>query len=769
MFLIVVTLLLSRNAAASDWESITAPSNKIATVEVTPEGLIAGEFDDRMWLNPYNGLYLSGDSGSNWTRIGLQGKGIKVLKYKNGELFAGAFYTTSTPGGLYVSSYPYSEWEHLGPAYNITSVDACENHIYMGTRYYGLMVSPDGGVNWSQKIEPWVEEPEIVALFCHERTVLASTKTSVFLSKDSGETWVDLDVFAGATIYSFTKNNKYIAASGTGYEGVFISPDGGENWAKEDIPGLRTSRKVLFQGQYLYTVSGNDVLADLERGKNPESTSLPEQNPVDIMDLEAYKPSSYNLVALNASGKIFRKSVDGYLHLPLLDSPWELLNEWDLSEKINSYFDHQYPLLAYRYLNEPGENSRTTLMYDGVEGSIPALYYSSHSGIDFDAEYGDSVLASAGGDASYYYCKDCGNTIKIDHGNGTQTIYMHLQNNPLVQGNTVVRVNNRDEIGKVGLTGRTTGPHLHFETVSDTDGDGLFSDEYPHGRTDPFGWDYSKLTDPWSEFSWNDSLGAHAGTFSKNLWKSLSTVKQSTPLVNTGTLTLGNKVIEIINDAGKNFLQLTLEHAPRPLRDFPTATSQYVPGTAFIINLADQLGNISAAEAVVRARITISPEVLIGFLPETIKIFRWDDTAASWIETISSYDSVSETVEGVLNHFSYFAAFGEKYDPEIIFTQINISPESVEGTVDIFPTISFSGNGALTVYSLNGGNTWNSYDQPVTINEQGLFDILYKSEDASGNWEETKSFVLKVGAAFITNKIRIVGASFETLNDDSSP
>ncbi|KKS30956.1 MAG: hypothetical protein UV00_C0018G0017 [candidate division WWE3 bacterium GW2011_GWF1_42_14] len=762
-------LLAICKTTASDWTSVSTPTNKLTTIEVTPEGIAAAEFDDRLWLNPYNGVYLSEDTGVTWAKVGLQGKGVKILKYKNGQLYAGTFYTTSTSRGLFVSRYPYSDWEHLGPAYNVTSIDNCGDYIYMGTTHNGLQVSPDKGNSWSQKIGAGVEGPEIVTVYCWDESVLASTRTIVYKSKDCGETWEALSEFNGISIYSFTRTGNYIAASGTGYEGIYISEDGGENWEKMPLPGLDISRKVTSQGQYLYTANGREVLSTLNRYKSTEDTFLDLINTTDVIDLEAYEPSEYTLLALNSSGKIFKKAIDDYLYSPVLDPPLNLQNDWELVEQINSYFDHEYPFLGYQHRPEPSETGSTTLKYNGEKAPIPAIYYSSHNGVDFDAEYGDPVLASAGGNASYYYCGDCGNTIKIDHGNGLQTVYMHLQNNPVVQGNSVIRVNNGDEIGKVGLTGRTTGPHIHFGVVSDVDGDGLFSDEYPHGVTDPFGWNYSKLTDPWSELSWNDSLGTHTGTLSRNLWKILAPAKQSTPLLNSARVTLGNKVVEIINDAGKSFLRLTLEHNSKPLIEPPSPGMDYVKGTAFVINVVDQLGNLSSAAAEVRIKLSISPEELVRFIPATIKIFRWDNLVASWVETASSYDSSTGVVEGILGHFSYFAAFGESSSSQPVYTQINISPEPIDGVVDTFPEVSFSGNGTFTVYSLDGGLTWRDYSQVINLDKPGLFDILYKSVGGEGKWEETKSFVLKVGTDLATKRIRIVGASFAVSEDDTSP
>ncbi len=84
-----------------------------------------------------------------------------------------------------------------------------------------------------------------------------------------------------------------------------------------------------------------------------------------------------------------------------------------------------------------------------------------HEGIDFSAEVGTPVVASAKGqvvrsewDATY------GNVIEIKHAENFLTRYAHL-NKRLVSNNTAVQ--NGTPIGQVGNTGRSTGPHLHYE------------------------------------------------------------------------------------------------------------------------------------------------------------------------------------------------------------------------------------------------------------------------------------------------------------------
>jgi len=85
---------------------------------------------------------------------------------------------------------------------------------------------------------------------------------------------------------------------------------------------------------------------------------------------------------------------------------------------------------------------------------------SPHAGVDFPAMKGTPVLAAQRGRVvlaeELYYS---GNTIVIDHGYGIYTLYAHLSEIDVKPGETV---GSTAEIGKVGATGRVTGPHLHW-------------------------------------------------------------------------------------------------------------------------------------------------------------------------------------------------------------------------------------------------------------------------------------------------------------------
>ncbi|EHQ59640.1 peptidase M23 [Paenibacillus dendritiformis C454] len=90
-------------------------------------------------------------------------------------------------------------------------------------------------------------------------------------------------------------------------------------------------------------------------------------------------------------------------------------------------------------------------------------YAAFHAGIDIGGETGDSVLAAAEGEViEAGFNASRGNYIIIRHVNQLDTWYMHLQQIHVSVGD---KVGKGDTIGALGTTGRSTGPHLHFQIV----------------------------------------------------------------------------------------------------------------------------------------------------------------------------------------------------------------------------------------------------------------------------------------------------------------
>jgi murein DD-endopeptidase MepM/ murein hydrolase activator NlpD len=107
---------------------------------------------------------------------------------------------------------------------------------------------------------------------------------------------------------------------------------------------------------------------------------------------------------------------------------------------------------------------------DGPVGSAFGFRYDPfngrqalHTGLDFPAQPGTPVLAAAGGVVqTIEWHPEYGQLLVLDHGNRLVTRYAHLARVHVAVGDLVRR---QQRVGEVGSTGRSTGPHLHFEVL----------------------------------------------------------------------------------------------------------------------------------------------------------------------------------------------------------------------------------------------------------------------------------------------------------------
>jgi len=91
--------------------------------------------------------------------------------------------------------------------------------------------------------------------------------------------------------------------------------------------------------------------------------------------------------------------------------------------------------------------------------------WAMHEGIDFIADYGSPIVAAAGGVVIFAgFHPQYGYMVDIDHGNDLVTRYAHTSKIVVREGDLVQRGR---KVGEVGTTGRSTGPHLHFEVLVD--------------------------------------------------------------------------------------------------------------------------------------------------------------------------------------------------------------------------------------------------------------------------------------------------------------
>ena len=122
--------------------------------------------------------------------------------------------------------------------------------------------------------------------------------------------------------------------------------------------------------------------------------------------------------------------------------------------------------------SETGSGQTWTLPVDGRVTSKFGMrkhpvtgVYKLHTGTDFAASTGTPIGAASGGVVkSAGWQSGYGNTVVIDHGNGVSTMYAHASALLVKPGQQVAP---GEAVAKVGSTGLSTGPHLHFEVRED--------------------------------------------------------------------------------------------------------------------------------------------------------------------------------------------------------------------------------------------------------------------------------------------------------------
>jgi murein DD-endopeptidase MepM/ murein hydrolase activator NlpD/beta-lactamase regulating signal transducer with metallopeptidase domain len=115
---------------------------------------------------------------------------------------------------------------------------------------------------------------------------------------------------------------------------------------------------------------------------------------------------------------------------------------------------------AAKRATNPVSGARVTMAYG--EGTNPISGKTEkHAGVDLAKEAGTPVVAPLNGKVRTAAAEgDRGNAVVIDHGNGLETRFHHLGEMSVAPGQTITK---GDKIGTVGSTGKSTGPHVHFE------------------------------------------------------------------------------------------------------------------------------------------------------------------------------------------------------------------------------------------------------------------------------------------------------------------
>lgn len=112
---------------------------------------------------------------------------------------------------------------------------------------------------------------------------------------------------------------------------------------------------------------------------------------------------------------------------------------------------------------QPVANKDLSKVASGYGMRVDPIYGTMrfHAGMDFTAKTGTDIYATGNGTVIHVDWKQgYGKCVIVDHGFGYQTLYAHMDEYNVRQGQKVLR---GEKIGEVGNTGKSTGPHLHYE------------------------------------------------------------------------------------------------------------------------------------------------------------------------------------------------------------------------------------------------------------------------------------------------------------------
>lgn len=169
------------------------------------------------------------------------------------------------------------------------------------------------------------------------------------------------------------------------------------------------------------------------------------------------------LLAKNVGAKEQIRIIDNSAFIDLVDEPEpeiDIYTEGWNSKSVNPFRESDVPNSAIIDVTNyvMPHKGKITSKY-----GYRARFGRMHKGVDIGLKMNDTVYAAFDGKVrlTNYEAKGYGNYVIIRHANGLETVYGHL-NRHLVKPNQVVKAG--DPIGLGGNTGRSTGPHLHFET-----------------------------------------------------------------------------------------------------------------------------------------------------------------------------------------------------------------------------------------------------------------------------------------------------------------
>lgn len=232
-------------------------------------------------------------------------------------------------------------------------------------------------------------------------------------------------------------------------------------------PNEKLLRRQLDDYEYNYRLLGKEVedlqqqLAELEKRDNQVYRAIFEANPV---------PDSARAKRIEKSKEVtlISRLNDNELIQSMSSQLQNLFSRVSYQEKsyeeIDEMIRNKEKLLASIPAIQPVSNKQLNAIASGFGTRIDPVYKVEkfHAGLDFAAPQGTPIYATANGkiEEAGFDEGGYGNHVVVDHGYGYETLYGHMVRIKARRGRLVKR---GEVIGWVGNTGKSTGPHCHYE------------------------------------------------------------------------------------------------------------------------------------------------------------------------------------------------------------------------------------------------------------------------------------------------------------------
>jgi murein DD-endopeptidase MepM/ murein hydrolase activator NlpD len=204
-------------------------------------------------------------------------------------------------------------------------------------------------------------------------------------------------------------------------------------------------------------------MTELESRDNEVYRSIFESSPIPdsarLKDMETLK--EVKLIQNLSSSDLLQNMIDQLNNLSVRTS----FQDKSFVE-ITSMVKNKEKLLRAIPAIQPVSNKNLSRVASGFGYRIDPLYkdYRLHAGLDFTAPSGTPIYATADGvvQIAGFNTDGYGNKVVINHGFGYQTLYGHMARVKAKAGQSVKR---GEVIGYIGNTGKSTGPHCHYEVI----------------------------------------------------------------------------------------------------------------------------------------------------------------------------------------------------------------------------------------------------------------------------------------------------------------